>query len=124
MSHSISFTHILSYKIDVKCNKCGASLEIVSEDEEGDADVTLLVVPHECETRSWTREIPHVDGYYWRRVDGDDSNLHIIEVINGDLYETGSEAEVRSMIDVSGWEFLGPVAPPHECLEANEQPTN
>lgn len=48
--HSVVFSNPAT--VDIKCSKCGAALEVVGEDEEGDADVTILVAPHECEEKS------------------------------------------------------------------------
>lgn len=63
----------------------------------------------ETKTR-WTGLFPQVDGYYWMRLDADDTVPTIIRYEARQLYEVGNADDIRWNSYLQSAQFLGPVS--------------
>lgn len=49
--HSVEFTHAVTINLELHCQSCGVELEISGEKEDSEADISILVAPHECRAK-------------------------------------------------------------------------
>ncbi len=60
---------------------------------------------------NWTREAPSKEGWYWLRLDKEETHRFIVYVIDAErMVAAGSETELHPSLQLGEW--YGPIDPP------------